>query len=738
MTTQNGGPLAEAATAELITNNASLSRQADIFWSDKTPPRAILQPHHRQQLEASDISDVVIDGRGYRSVKRTNTDRCDEALLKANGISKGIWDDVQRYPGYLLPQHSVLGERRLAQYKPDKPRKDDKGRYRKYEAPVGHPPVLDLHPFNLSRIIDPAVPLWIVEGIKKGDALTSHGVCVISLSGVYNWRSPMGTLGDWEDVPLRGREVVVCFDNDAATNRDVARAMKRLGSWLRSKGAKVRYVIPLDLFSVSGGKTGVDDYLARGGTVEQLLASATTAAPDPDAGDDSLTDSRLAERVADDVLADSFRHVRGLGWLEYDGTVWRSSADKRVIEVVRQFCKMLLIDAAAAGVGSGRLRRLAGLQSAARIKAIAGLTQGVEVVTAEVTNFDTDPWLLNCANGVLDLRTGDLLEHDPAFLLRHKSDVAYLAGATHTDWDAALGALPDEDTAAWVQVFLGTGATGLCPREDVLTFWHGGGSNGKSTILGAVQTALGSYARAVLPSILGGRRDEHPTDVMDLLGVRTAYGEETAEGHALDVVKIKRIIGTEKITARKMREDSIEFAPTHTMVFSTNYRPVVPDTDHGTWRRLRMVPFPKTYGRDGLALDTGLRQRVLHNQQQQQAVLAWLVEGARLWFEASLVLPPEPQSIADATREWRESSDLIFAFVNERVTADEGAWLDSEKLREEFNEWLTAPHRPWGTQTFGERFGNHDAIRELGGVRGRHTKTRRAGFAGITLTYGVN
>jgi P4 family phage/plasmid primase-like protien len=696
--------------------------------------RASLVPHHRANLKASGISDEVIDRRGYATLMRTDTDLRPRDRLRNAGFSKTLWDTPQRFPGLYIPLHGPNGQVASCQYRPDSPRNNEQGKARKYEAPAGRASVLDVHPMNAAKLTNPMVALWITEGVKKGDALTTAGECAISLSGVYNWRSNLGTLGDWEDVPLRGRTVFVCFDSDAATNRNVARAMRRLGAWLRSKGATARFVLPPDQFTLSGGKTGVDDFLARGGTVAELVASATTTPPDPDAGDASLSDSRLAERVADDVLAARFRFVQGLGWLEYEGTVWLSCGDERVVEAVREFCRELLVAAANAGADAEQLRRLASLQSASRIKGIAGLTRGMDVVTAVVTDFDADPWLLNCANGVVDLQTGCLLDHDPGLLLRHKSNVAFYADARHNDWDAALDALPDEATKAYVQVYLGTGATGRCPREDVLTIWHGGGSNGKSTLLGASQAALGSYARAVLPSVLGGRREEHPTELMDLLGVRMAYGEETAEGHVLDVVKMKRIIGTEKITARRMRQDPVEFTPTHTMIFSTNYRPVVPDSDHGTWRRLRMVPFPKTYGRDGQNLDTGLRQRVVHGREQQQAVLAWLVDGARRWYEAGLTLPTTPETITTATREWREVTDVIFAFANERLVAEANGTIDSEFLRREFNDWMPQPHREWGMQTFGERFANHDALRELGARRGRHPKNRRACFFGIALT----
>jgi Domain of unknown function (DUF3854) len=106
------------------------------------------------------------------------------------------------------------------------------------------------------------VPLWITEGVKKGDALTSRGLCVVSLAGVWNWRSTMGTLGDWEDVALKGRAIVICYDADAVTKPNVLRAMVRLGRWLEAKGtASVLYVIVPG--AVDGVTTkGADDYLA--------------------------------------------------------------------------------------------------------------------------------------------------------------------------------------------------------------------------------------------------------------------------------------------------------------------------------------------------------------------------------------------------------------------------------------------------------------------------------------------
>ncbi|MDQ1631936.1 MAG: putative primase/helicase, partial [Frankiaceae bacterium] len=97
--------------------------------------------------------------------------------------------------------------------------------------------------------------------------------------------------------------------------------------------------------------------------------------------------------------------------------------------------------------------------------------------------------------------------------------------------------------------------------------------------------------------------------------------EETGDGHRLDTVKLKRYLGTEAITGRRMRQDPISFRPTHTLVITTNNRPVVVEDDHGTWRRLRMIPFPKTFGAEGQTVDRGLRSRLIEGPQQREAVL---------------------------------------------------------------------------------------------------------------------
>ncbi len=695
-----------------------------------------LHPRHADMLVAAGINTEVMAARGYRTLMRTNTDDGPRNTLKRLGFARGAWEEDRRFPGLLIPLHGPRGTVAGWQYRPDWPRKDDKGKVRKYEMPKGRAAVLDVHPRNRDRIVDPTVELWITEGIKKADALTSRGLCVVSISGVFNWRGTHGTLGEWEDIPLRGRVVVVAFDADAATNRNIARAMARLGNWLRSKQATVRFLV---CPQVNGdGKTGVDDFLAGGGTVEQLREQITTRPPDPDAGDDSLTDSRLAERVADDQLRGHWRYCGPLGgWLRWTGAIWSDRADElEVIEQVRQYLRDMLADAVRDKADAVRLQQLATLQSRSRITAITALCRGMDGIHTDPLDFDEDPWLLCVGNGVVDLRTGELHPHDPDLLMRRQTAADYLPDAVHPDWLAALNAFPDLATQQWAQVVLGTGAAGVPATTDEVYFWVGSGANGKTTVIGACRMALGSYARVVAASLIGGTTPGHPTVKMELLGLRLAVVEELQEGHLLDEARVKEITGAVEITAYKMRQDPVTFRPSHTLVVNTNHTPKVRGTDTGIWRRLLSVPFPKTFR--GATADPGLRERLL-KRDQQRAVLAWLVAGAVAYYQDGQVLPDPPRAVRDATDEWRGSADPLMSWLMDHYVFDATASVETGVLLADFNHHQEYVERakPWSAKTFTERLKANDWLAQRGVEVKRGPKPeKRSTVYGIRLATG--
>ncbi len=665
----------------------------------------ILTASHRHELEkSSSIDPEVITERGYRSV--TQSDRHE---LEEMGIPPWALRSDEAFPGLLIPICRVTGERLSLQFKPAKPILV-KGKSLKYISARGVN-VLDLHPRNRAGINDSNTPLWITEGVKKGDALTSCGCCVLTLTGVFNWRSSLATLGDWEDVPLKGREVIICFDADAKSNMNVARAMVRLGRWLRSKGVKtVHYLIVPNETNAARTK-GVDDYFAAGGTLETLKAAATTVEPDTEAADDTFTDARLAETIADEVFADHFVWCRALGWLRFTGQRWTSVTDEAVGEAARKYAIRRFKSAVDVGTKAARCGWQS-LLSASRLRSVISLTKGIVERIAD--EFDADPDVLNTPSGVVDLRTGRVQCHNPELLLTKMTSGSYRPGFTHPDWRLALTALPDE-TRGWLQTRLGQGITGHPTPDGIIPILQGGGENGKSAITtDGIVPALGDYAAPVSPKLIASVKDEHSTERADLRGQRLLIAEELTEDRALNVTAIKQITDVSMLKARLVFKDNLTFPASHSLFVTTNYIPVVNETDHGTWRRLALVAFPFTYRKPHEALtnvtdrrgDPHLKARLRAGGVQHDAIVTWLVEGAIRWYASGY--PALPASIEARTRSWRSRADRILGFWDQMLRADEDSCILTTEMLSMFNGWMRSNgHHEWSKESFHGRFKGH-------------------------------
>jgi hypothetical protein len=230
-------------------------------------------------FEESRLSARIAVKRGFRTV----TSKAELELLGFGRAQRAV-------PALLVPIWSPTGEVVLYQSRPDEPRIGRHGKPVKYETPSGSSMALDVHPFCQDRLRNPEIPLFVTEGIKKGDALVTCGFCAVALIGVWNWRGTneyggKTALAAWEHVALNGRKVYVVFDSDVMEKREVFAALSRLKGFLESRGAAVRLVyLPA---GGGGAKQGVDDYLAAGHTVDELLRHATPTLKDPPQEDGS-------------------------------------------------------------------------------------------------------------------------------------------------------------------------------------------------------------------------------------------------------------------------------------------------------------------------------------------------------------------------------------------------------------------------------------------------------------------
>lgn len=445
-------------------------------------------------------------------------------------------------------------------------------------------------------------------------------------------------------------------------------------------------------------------------------------------------DAQRAEMIAHDLRSELL-YVNGETPHVWDGKRWAARGDAYAIEMVRRWHE----SAARSAIGGDlRADEIGRLLSRSSIAASEALLRGILAVRIE--EMDADPDLLNCRNGVVDLRTRELRPHDPALRMTKITGADYRPDASHADWSTALGALP-RDVASWLQVRFGQGITGHLVSDDKMVLLHGGGENGKSVLLGGIMAASGDYAAALPQKLLLGSASDHTTELTTLQGLRLGFLEELPEGRRLDVVRLKSVFGTEQITARRMRQNNQTFDATHSVFVTSNYRPEVPEVDHGTWRRLLLVEFPYTFSTDPdpslgqLPADPGLRARMKHpSKGRAAAVLAWLVEGAARWYEQDRQFAPAPIEVEEATREWRASSDVIAGFADDALVFEQDGFTSTREMYQRFVTFLAARGRhEWSETLFAGRFESHDIARPLRKDRRSVGGVRASGWWGVSL-----
>jgi|GEM_PF-1537832 len=708
---------------------------------------ALSTEHYSELMTDSDIDSSVALARGYRTLTGTGADR---DLLESLGFKPYVWNRDDAYPGLLIPMYGMNGDVRGYQYKPHVPRtrrkEDGTPVPIKYETPKGAPNVVDVPANTAQRLRDePGASLWITEGVKKVDSLVSQGMACVGLTGVFNWKAKDGVLGDWEEIPIKGRPAVVCFDSDASGNRNVQLAMSRLGAWLKSRGAAtVNYlVVPAEV----DGKPvkGVDDFFAAGGTLEVLGAAAVQTPPGAGEKDAAFTDAFLVEELAE-ALQGRFCWASGLGWLRWDGRIWRDVSDVEPLEAVRQWASEQF-DAVLATQRKEPSRNLSGaiagwraILGKSRLTALRDLSRGL--LQRDAAEFDGDPDLLTVGNGTVHLPTGRLLPFDPEHCITKICDAEYHPNLRHAVWDRALEAVP-ADLCEWFQDRIGQALTGYMTPDHMMVIAHGTGSNGKSTVMEVMRKTLAGYGVLVSDRVLMASPDAHPTELMDFKGARYALMEETPEARHLNVQRLKQTVGTPTIKARRIRMDPVEFIASHSLFINTNYRPTVTETDHGTWRRLSLMPWPYTFRKAGEPLE-GPLDRVgdptlayaANTPAVRDAALAWMVEGARKWYERGRMMLPVPERVERETRSWRAETDLILGFSDECLTFNPEGFTQTQEMLKAFNDWAgERGHRPWNDRTFASRFGAHDVVRAAKVQQGRFSigGKQQRGWSGVEI-----
>lgn len=441
------------------------------------------------------------------------------------------------------------------------------------------------------------------------------------------------------------------------------------------------------------------------------------------------TDSAHAAKFIDQYHRELLYVPAWKKWLSWDGTRWADDNGVGVLQRAKRYAKSLWADLAqiAPMVNASEVAKIVtaikAVNQTNKIHAFLELAAVDERVVCNVEELNTDPTLLNVANGTLDLEAGRLRPHNPADRITQLADVVYDPNAKCPEWTKTLSLIfnGDGDVIRYVQKLLGysiSGDTG----EHILPIAWGRGCNGKSTVWGVVADLLGDYATLANDELLLGAKSMHPTEKVSLYQMRFVAISEPERDSALRESRVKELTGDRMITGRRMREDFWTFQRTHTFWLSTNHLPRINGIDEGIWRRIKLIPFTVDLRQVITPIpdyDTWLTQN------EGRGILAWLVQGYLAYRREGL---REPQAVLEATGHYREDSDVLGDFLDEYCVDDP----NGEILVKELYKAYTDQGGKWTSTAFGKALSErYEKVRPDSGEHRKKTVYRGIRFRDV-------
>ena len=450
-----------------------------------------------------------------------------------------------------------------------------------------------------------------------------------------------------------------------------------------------------------------------GGTINTSImggSSVTTAANltnldiphDPDAlgeeeggepGKRSLTDTGNGRRMVDSFGA-AVRYTPGLGWFHWDGGYWKPDVEslemrelsKKIAPIVASEVVHYLDDA---DKQSEVIKWAQQAKSNSRINgAIESATSDPRVLIG-VDQWDSNETLLGVTNGVIDLRTGELLKGRPDLYITRRAPVAYNPGIRNVRWeqfiDFATGG--DKELQEWLQKAAGYSLTGL-RTYDVMFLVYGPSGSGKNTMVEALVKAMGTsqYAWPLDSSVLAqGDGNAHGSDLYhwaELRGRRMVWVDELPESERLKENSVKKLTGSSEISARSPGEKPFTFQSRAKLWVTTNHRPII--SDDAMWRRIRPVPLTQVPENP----DPDLKHYIFDPEGALPAVLSWAVEGAiKLLGSSARDALGWCTAVSEAAEIYRKNEDRIGFFLSEETKESEGASVPIKSLYAVYRVW---------------------------------------------------
>lgn len=457
-----------------------------------------------------------------------------------------------------------------------------------------------------------------------------------------------------------------------------------------------------------------------------------------DAAEDQLPQTELANAIRLARRLDHhLRYTPALGFLVWNGAAWEIDKRSSVRAAAQQSAIDLMTEALRLPRGEegspADKRRKAALrwahdsQRSRGIEAVMNEVKALPGIAVDAGDLDTKPDLLACANGTINLKTGELKPADPDDLLTKALYINYDPDAQAPRWLTFLDeCFPDDpDVVGYLRRLVGYGITGHS-TEQCYVMLHGRGGNGKSVFTSALYDVFAPITANVgIETFLTGSNaadgSSSSPDVAALRGARLVLTSEAEAGARMAEAKIKRLTGGDPVTARHLYKEAFTFMPSFLLMLSTNAIPEVRDNSDGIWRRQKIVEWTQQF--KGSRKDVTLSAK-LHAE--REGILAWAVRGAIEWYRNGLL---EPASVTDTVNGYQAEADKLLEFYPGFLVHDDDSWMSRADLYKAYEEWCEneGNKHPWRNATLYQEITTREGVEQTGrkGVRGFKGLRRR-------------
>ncbi len=402
-----------------------------------------------------------------------------------------------------------------------------------------------------------------------------------------------------------------------------------------------------------------------------------------DKGNGQLFADVYAGELRYNATAKEWYSFNGLRWQQDTGGMIAESKAKELSDALYVYATEIEDDA----VRTEYIKHVARMGSRRTRKTMIDDSRDINFIVSN--DLDNDLYLLNCQNGILNLKTFEFVGHSPDYLMTKIAQVHYNPNAKSEAWEKFVDEVLQGDKLKieYLQKLLGYSLTGGTNEECCYLLYGASTRNGKSTLVETYAHMLGNtdgYALNMKPETLAQKQNtdsrQASGDIARLDGCRFLNASEPPKKMIFDVALLKTLLGRDSITARHLHQSEFQFTPVFKLFINTNFLPLITDDTLFTSGRLNVITFDRHFEPE--EQDKGLKDR-LKEPENISGLLNWCIEGLKKYYTEGAV---PPKAVIEATQEYRTNSDKIGNFISECLE-ETGRNSTVKEIYEKYADW---------------------------------------------------